>query len=380
MQRAQKSQILKDLEKKLVLLVGPRQVGKSWLAKNIASEFSNSVYLNYDKLSDREIIRTESWLPSTELLILDELHKMEAWKNYLKGLFDTKLKTLRVLVTGSARLDIFNQLGDSLAGRYFKHRLMPFSLAEFKQINLFNQNNTLAGCLDKLITLGGFPEPYLSQDAVEANRWRLQYTDSLLATDIFEFENVQNLKAMRLIFDMLRHRVGSPISYQSIAEDVAVSAMTVKKYIQILEALYIIFRVTPYSNNIARSLLKEPKIYFFDTGLVQAGEGARFENLVAISLLKHVYAKVDMAAEEYNLHYLRTKDGAEVDFALVCEDKIIQLIEVKLSDNSVSPSLKMFHEKYQPPAIQLVKFLRNEYQRGGIQVLKAENYLSSLLL
>lgn len=380
MERAQKSQILKDLEKKLVFLVGPRQVGKTWLAKNIAAEFSNSVYLNYDKLSDRKIIHAESWVPSTKLLILDELHKMEAWKNYLKGLFDTKLKTLRVLVTGSARLDIFNQLGDSLAGRYFKHRLMPFSLAEFKQIDLFDQNNTLAGCLDKLITLGGFPEPYLSQEAVEANRWRLQYTDSLLATDVFEFDNVQNLKVMRLIFDVLRHRVGSPISYQSIAEDVAVSAMTVKKYIQILEALYIIFRVTPYSNNIARSLLKEPKIYFFDTGLVQAGEGARFENLVAISLLKYVYAKVDVAAEEYHLHYIRTKEGAEVDFALVCEDKIVQLIEAKLSDNSVSPSLKMFHEKYQHPAVQLVKFLRNEYQQGTIQVLKAENYLADLLV
>ena len=113
---------------------------------------------------------------------------------------------------------------------------------------------------------------------------------------------------------------------------------------------------------------------------MRAGEGARFENLVALSLLKHAYAKVDLAAEEYSLHYLRTKEGAEVDFALVCEDKIVQLIEVKLSDSSVSPSLKMFHEKYKHPAVQLVKFLRNEYQQGDIQVLKAENYLSNLLL
>src|SRR5437868_1125290 len=114
MNRIQKLYILKDLEKKLVFLVGPRQVGKTWLAKNIAADFQKSVYLNYDKLTDKEIIRSESWLPSTELLILDELHKMEGWKNYLKGIFDTKPPHLRILVTGSSRLDIFDHLGDSL--------------------------------------------------------------------------------------------------------------------------------------------------------------------------------------------------------------------------------------------------------------------------
>lgn len=377
MDRAQKSQILKDLEKKLVFLVGPRQVGKTWLAKNIASEFTHTVYLNYDKQSDREIIHAESWLPSTELLILDELHKMDDWKNYLKGLYDTKITTLRVLVTGSARLDIFNQLGDSLAGRYFKHRLLPFSLAELNQLNLLNNK---INSLDQLMTLGGFPEPYLSNNMLDANRWRLQYSDSLLTTDVFEFDNVHNLKAMRLIFNMLRNRVGSRVSYQSLAKDVAVSSMTIKKYIQILEALYITFKVTPYSNNIARSLLKEPKIYFFDTGLVQGNEGASFENLVALSLLKHVYAKNDMLGQEYSLHYLRTKEGYEVDFALVYQDKIDQMIEVKLSDDALSSSLKMFYKKYKHPAIQLVKFLRNEYKKDGIEILKAEKYLSTLLL
>ena len=88
-----------------------------WL-KILPLNFLSSVYLNYDKSSDRKIIHAESWLSSTELLILDELHKMEDWKNYLKGLFDTKPKTLRVLVTGSARLDIFNQ-----TGRFFSRAL-----------------------------------------------------------------------------------------------------------------------------------------------------------------------------------------------------------------------------------------------------------------
>jgi predicted AAA+ superfamily ATPase len=166
MERIQKDLILKDLEKKIVLLVGPRQSGKTWLAKNIAEGFPNSVYLNYDQKLDRDIMNAQSWLDSTDLLILDELHKMEDWKNYLKGVYDTKPDSMRILVTGSARLDIFDKLGDSLAGRYFTHRLLPFSLAELKQLNASFE-------LEKLISHGGFPEPYLATDTLEANRWRL---------------------------------------------------------------------------------------------------------------------------------------------------------------------------------------------------------------
>lgn len=365
--------ILKDLEKKIVLLVGPRQAGKTWLAKDIARGFERTVYLNYDQALDRAIITSQSWLPSTELLIFDELHKMENWKNYLKGVFDTKPELMRVLVTGSARLDVYDQLGDSLAGRYFRHRLMPLSLAEVKQV-------AEPIDIDKLIVRSGFPEPYLAENDIEANRWRLQYVNSILSTDVFEIDKIYNIKSMQLVFNLLRNRVGTPVSYQSLAEDVSVSPITIKKYIQILEALFIVFRVTPFSKNIARSLLKEPKIYFFDTGLVQGDDGAKFENLVAVSLLKHVYAKTDYQAEEYYLNYLRTKDGQEVDFALVYKDEIETILEAKLTDSALSRSLIYFHEKYNSPAIQLVKFLRNEFDKNGIKVLRAEYFLSNLFL
>lgn len=371
--RAQKRIILDDLEKKLVLLVGPRQSGKTWLAKDIAKSYNNSLYLNYDQLMDRKIIKDQSWLDTVDLLILDELHKMPDWKNYLKGVFDTKPQSLRILVTGSARLDIYDKLGDSLAGRYFRHRLLPISLAE-----LCTSSETPD--IEKLLERGGFPEPYFASDIMQANRWRMQYINSLLSTDIFEIETIHNMKAMRLVFELLRARVGSPISFQSLAEDAAISSSTVKKYVQILEALFIIFIVTPYSKNIARSLLKEPKIYFFDTALVQGDKGAIFENLVAVSLLKHVYGKIDIEAEDYNLKYLRTKDGQEVDFALVKQEEIETIIEVKFADHSISKPLLKFHEKYHYPAIQLVRSIRNEYTRHGINVLKAEKFLTQLFL
>ncbi|MFA5074527.1 MAG: ATP-binding protein [Candidatus Babeliales bacterium] len=373
MNRIQKSIILKDLEKKIVILVGPRQTGKTWLAKDIAKEFKNSVYLNYDQALDRETMNKQSWLPTTDLLILDELHKMDNWKNYLKGVYDTKPENMRILVTGSARLDIYNQLGDSLAGRYFRHRLLPFSLAE-----LFQLNEQLD--MEKLITRSGFPESYLATDQIEVDRWRLQYINSMLSTDVFEFDKIHNIKAMQLVFNLLRNRVGSTISYQSIGEDLNVSPITIKKYIQILEALFIVFRVTPYSKNIARSLLKEPKLYFFDTGLVQGDDGVKFENFVAVSLLKHIYALNDYKAKEYNLHYLRTKDGIEVDFALVQQDTVENMIEVKLSDDTPAKTLINFSSKYNYPAIQLVKFLRHEQEKNGIKILRAENFLSKLFL
>jgi uncharacterized protein len=371
MERYQKQAIIHDLHKKMVLLAGPRQAGKTTLSKAIAQEFDSSVYLNYDSIEDRKIILEGSWLPSVELIILDEIHKMPQWKNYLKGLYDTKLPHQKLLVTGSARLEIFNQVGDSLAGRYFLHRLMPLSPAECKKVHL-------AFPLDRFIERGGFPEPFLTKDLIDANRWRLQYVDSLLRVDVLDFENIHNLQAIKLVFELLRARVGSPISYLSIAEDVAISPHTVKKYIEILEALYVVFRITPFSKNIARSLLKEPKIYFFDTGLVKGDEGIKFENLVANCLLKHVFSKIDYQAQNYTLKYLHTKERQEVDFALVNEDLIEKIIEVKNKDHSISQPLLYFHEKYQLPALQIVKNLRHEKIEKGIEIAQGLKYLESL--
>ena len=373
MDRAQKQAIIRDLSKKMVLLAGPRQAGKTTLAKSIAAEFNNSLYLSYDRLADRKIIQEESWLPSVELLILDEIHKMREWKNYLKGVYDTKTEHQKILVTGSARLEIFNQVGDSLAGRYFLHRLMPLSPAECEKEHVDYS-------IDRFLERGGFPEPFLAETLVDANRWRLQYIDSLIRVDVLDFDSIHNIKAIQMVFELLRERVGSPVSYSSIAEDVQISPTTVKKYVQILEALYIVFRVTPYSNNIARSLLKEPKIYFFDTGLVKGNEGVRFENFVAGCLLKHVYGKIDYEAEKYALHFLQTKDKQEVDFALVKEGKVEKIIEAKLSDSSPASGLCYFHEKYRMPALQVVKNLKRERLEGTIEICEGKKFLKSLFL
>jgi uncharacterized protein len=371
MKRSQAKTILEDLKKKIVFLVGPRQVGKTWLAKEVSKSYNNPVYLTYDRHEDRKIIKDEGWLPKTDLLILDELHKMKGWKNYLKGVFDTRSDRLHLLVTGSARLDAFRQTGDSLAGRFFVHHLLPITPRELTQIDESYD-------LDRLLSRGGFPEPFLAETDLESDRWRQLYADSLIRTDVLDFEHIHDIRNMQMIFGLLRHRVGSPVSTKSIAEDVQVSPNTVKKYITILEALYIVFRVTPFSSNIARSLLKEPKIYFFDTGLVEAEEGVRLENLAAVSLLSHVLRRTDESGIESRLHYLRTKEGREVDFCIAEQDKVKAMFEIKSGDSSVHSPLKYFHSRYGFKAVQIVQYLKRERVESEIDVVDAKTFLGTL--
>jgi len=371
MKRSQAKTIRRDLDKKMVLLSGPRQVGKSYLARSIMDGFSAPQYLNHDNAQDRSIIAKQAWRSTTDLLVLDELHKMRGWKNYLKGLFDTRPKSLRILVTGSARLETFRQSGDSLAGRYFLHRLLPVSPAEASAAGV---NVDLAHFLAR----GGFPEPFLTKDPADAGRWRRQYIDGLVREDILTFDNVHELRAISLLFDLLRERVASPVSYQSLSEDLGIAPNTVKRYIDILEALYIVFRVQPHDRSIARSLHRQPKLYFYDTGLVNGDEGKRLENMVAGCLQKHLLLLEDRDGISRPLRYLRTKDGKEVDFVMTEESRPTLMIEVKTLERDLSPGLVFFHDRYTIPGVQLVGDLRVENEMKGLAVLRALDWLKQL--
>jgi len=371
MDRSLEELVDRDLQKKMVLVTGPRQVGKTWLAARIAERYRTPAYLNYDSFDDRNIIESRSWYEKTDLLVLDEIHKMDGWKNYLKGVYDTRPEGMRILVTGSARLDTFRRGGDSMAGRYFLHRLMPFSLAELAK-------TPMARDLDRLLERGGFPEPLLSESRVDAERWRLQYVDSLIRSDVLDLGRVAEIRRMELLVELLRRSTGSLLSYNSIARSLNISPPTARSYVEILEALFIVFRVTPYSKDIARSLLKSPKLYFYDSGMVLGDDGARLENTAAVSLLKDVTARTDEKGLRHTLHYLRTKEGREVDFCVCEQGRPFHMIEVKLGDPQVSPSLRYFHERYGISATQIVKRLRRPRTVDGIHVLPAAGFLEQL--
>lgn len=284
MKRYLDERVRQDLQKKMVLLTGPRQVGKTTLSQQLLSEFPGGQYLNFDVAAHRAVIQAQSWRQSAPLLVFDEIHKMRDWKGWLKGVYDGRAPGQSVLVTGSARMDTFRQTGESLAGRYFSLRLHPLSVREWCDASAVTSHVALT----HLLARGGFPEPALESSDADAQRWRTDYFAGLVREDVLEFSRLHEVNAMRLFAQMLRSRVGSPLSIASLARDLHISPVTLNKYLAILEALFIVFIVRPWHRNIARATLQSPKVYFYDTGLVLGDAGLRFENMVACHLLKNV--------------------------------------------------------------------------------------------
>ena len=380
MKRALDDRIRADLGRKLVVLTGPRQVGKTTLAQNLMAELGPAQYLNWDIANDRVILQRGSWNRSARLLVMDEIHKMPNWKAWLKGVVDESVSNPReekqaLLVTGSARMDTFRQSGESLAGRYFAWHLHPISVREW----CAHSGVSAQQALRHLMRRSGFPEPCLAANDELADRWRLQYTTDLIREDILEFSRLHEITVMRLFLDMLRTRVGSPLSLASIARDLAVAPNTLKRYLDILQALFVVFVVPPWHRNVGRALLQAPKVYFFDTGLVADESGARLENAVATMLLKHVQFRRDAQGSDCGLHYIRTKDGAEVDFALSENDQLTHLLECKFADAALHRPLVRFSEQFpEAKAIQLVAELRQEEQRDRVAISRAGDWLAGL--
>jgi predicted AAA+ superfamily ATPase len=380
LQRSLFAPIQRDLNKKIVILSGPRQCGKTTLSKSL---FPASMdYLTYDAPEDRAQILNREWDRTKALVIFDELHKMPKWKAWLKGIYDKEGNSPRLLVTGSARLDTFRKTGDSLAGRHFSFRLHPFDLKE-----LAANRYPLAAddCLERILNVGGYPEPFLQGDVPHYNRWRRGHLDLILRQDLPDFQTVRDTQSITLLIELLRQRVGSGISANALANDLGKDPKTVQKWLGILEDLFIVFRLTPSTGSIARSLKKEPKYYFYDTGLVEGPDrlrdGARLENAVACALLKECHRLNDAEGIEFEMHYLKVKGGREIDFVLVPKDRRHRphLIEVKTSDAEASPNFKLFAPHFKNPRMfQLVKELgRNFTTAQHVHVIRASEWLQT---
>lgn len=359
----------------MVFLTGPRQVGKTTISQQLVQSLPGSQYLNFDVAAHRAIILAQTWRHSAPLLVLDEIHKMRDWKSWLKGVCDGRAPGQQLLVTGSARMDTFRQSGDSLAGRYFRLRLHPLSVREWSQ----QTGATPQAALTHLLERGGFPEPALADTANDAQRWRADYFSALVREDVLEFSRLQEISTMRLFTEMLRSRVGSPLSLASLARDLGIGSVTLAKYLDILEALFIVFVVRPWHRNIARATLQAPKVYFYDTGLVLGNDGIRFENLVACHLLKQVQWQQDTRGAATDLHYVRTKDEAEVDFCLSDGDTLTHLVECKLSDAKPHRALGRFGQQWpMAQAVQLLRDCKAEADIGTLQIRDAASWLAAM--
>lgn len=227
----------------------------------------------------------------------------------------------------------------------------------------------------RLLTVGGFPEPFLQHDEREAKRWRTERFNRILREDVRDLERIQELSLLDLMIDALRDRVGGIITYANIANDLQISPHTVKKWLALIERMYIAFSITPYTKKVLRSVQKAPKVYFYDNADCLDEKSARLENLVATHLLKRLQFREDYYGERCQLHYIRDRDGREVDFITVIDKKIIDLIEVKLSDDEPSPSLKYYRDKLEPQnTVHIVGDLKRSFDVKGIRVTNPIDY------
>jgi uncharacterized protein len=379
-----------DLQEKMVFVGGPRQVGKTTLARLVGTrDYKNHQYLNWDHGPDRKDILDGRFHADSDLLIFDEIHKYKKWKNYIKGEYDAHQGRFHMLITGSARLDLYRKGGDSLMGRYHYYRLHPFSVAEVIGVSpnivaaaapIFPDagKNTVETFAD-LLMFGGFPEPFLHKDQKTLRRFHNERTDQLIKQDIRDIENVRDLSLLQVLVELLPAKVGSRLSINALRGDLEVAHKTIKTWMDILERFYYHFRIYPYASTFIKSLRKESKMYLWDWSQVP-DDGARLENMVASHLLKMAHFMHDTDGHRIGLHFLRDIEGREVDFLVTVDQKPWIAVEVKSRTESISKHLVYFVEKLNIPfSYQLTTVPGIDYIKNNIRIMSVDKFLSGLV-
>jgi uncharacterized protein len=392
-------------DKTLIMLAGPRQAGKTTFAQDIVSkDFTDTVYFNWDIAEDKSRLINDpvfftkaprKSISSKPLVILDEIHKYRNWKNYLKGIYDQFKNDYQFLVTGSGRLEFSRKAGDSLAGRFLKFHIFPFTLAE---LNLSNKpqesffddpldnfspasENQTKEAFESLWELSGFPEPFVNGKKTFWRAWSASYGQQIIRDDLRTIADIRNIDLTETLFALIPSRVASPLSINNLAEDLQVAFDTAKNWLMLFDAFYLTFRLSPWTAKISRSILKEKKIYLFNYPAI-GDESARFENLIALEFLRAVETWNDSGWGKFSLNYLRNKDKQEVDFLITRDQKPFLLAEVKLSDENPAANLISFQKDLNVPAVQLVKKegVKKIYRNGenNVLVITAHRWLSAL--
>ncbi len=237
---------------------------------------------------------------------------------------------------------------------------------------------TLVTRIKRLLSAGGFPEAYLNPK--EAARLRNDRMELVTREDLRDLSRVSSWRGPADLVELLRERVGKPVNYDNLAQSLSISPPTAKSWVELLEKLYIIFLLPPYSNRLSRTIRKDRRIYFFDCAAAydETG-GAQLENLVACSLLKYAQFRKDTVGENWEIFYLRDKESREVNFVVTFNRRVHWLIEVKASDHSPSTSLRYYTEKLRPyDSLQLVLNVDRAQEKLGIKILPLGKWLEEL--
>jgi predicted AAA+ superfamily ATPase len=306
-------------------------------------------------------------------MVFDEIHKQKNWRNILKGVYDPNKEKVQLLVTGSARLGLYRKSGDSLVGRYFSFQMFPLGLAEAasdfswilekdrpladgeslldhaREIN----NKHIEEALEKLLIFGGFPEPLVKASVRFHQRWIREYKTLLTREEVRDLSRVSDIRGLEHLIDILPSKVGSPLSINSLREDLGYHHSTLVNWINIIKELYLVFTIRPWYRNILRSIKKEAKLFFFDWSSLP-DQGSRFENLMAVSLVRMAARFTEMGLGVFEVMYIRDKEKREVDFVLIKDNRPMALFETKEGDSEISPSGRYFGKRLGIPLYQIL--------------------------
>lgn len=385
--------------RQMLFLAGPRQVGKTTVSLT-AKRLGNITYLNVDNPDHRKLIfagplaiakeaRLEIAAAKHPILIFDELHKFPRWKSFLKGFFDVYGTTCKIIVTGSARLDLFRKGQDSLMGRYFVYRMHPLSVGECIRVKrvlseIESPRQITESDYQALWRFGGFPEPFTKRSDRFSRRWQALRKQQLFREDIRDLSHIQEITQLELLSELLEENATQQLNLSKLSERLQVASTTVKRWLETLSNFYHSFTIKPWSQNITRSLLKEPKIYLWDWSVLKEN-GVRSENFIACHLLKAVHLWTDIGLGAYHLYYLRDKAKREVDFLVTRDQKPWFLVEVKYSENQgLSEALYYFqrltHAQHAfQVAINMPFVDTNCFQYENPTIVPARTFLSQLV-
>jgi len=350
--------------RQIVFLIGPRQVGKTTIALQYGQGAGDTYYFSWDVTEDRLLILEGPHAVAREigldkarvqppLVIFDEIHKFPQWKLFIKGFFDVYERLVRIIVTSSARLDVIHRGGESLMGRYFPYHVHPLSVRELLGQTLpkkefFSPKKLSKQKFQDLLRFGGFPEPYVRKTDQFYHRWKRLRLRQLIYDEVSDLTQIQYLDRLELLAKLLRFQIGQLTSYQSLSKKLQCANNTIRNWISVLTNLYYCFEIRPWTKNVSRSLLKEPKFYLWDWSWCE-DEGARFENFIASHVLKAVHYWTDMGLGDYELYFLRDKEKREVDFLITKNQKPWVMIEAKnRAQKALSSSFHHFYDQLAP--------------------------------
>ena len=342
-QRIIQNDIIEALNRQAVVaIIGPRQVGKTTLAFEIKKLFKDSIYLDLESYVDRQkLVDPVLFLNQYQdtLVVLDEIHRAPELFQVLRGLVDegrrNGQKTGRFLLLGSASIDLLHQSGESLAGRIAYVNMSP--------INILEVGNN-AKVLNQLWVRGGFPDIYLAKNDPDSLNLRLDFIHTYLERDVSAFGSKIPAQTLERFWSMLGYEQGSMLNASKMASNLMVSSQSVGRYLDLLVDLLLVRRLPPYLKNMTKRLVKSPKIYIRDSGLLHALLGINdFNHLLGHSIVGSSWEGfvienlLNVVPDRTISSFYRSTQGAEIDLLLELPNQEKWAIEIK---RGLSPTLQ----------------------------------------